>query len=548
MKIHDWVKKSVGYEIYPRSFYDSNQDGMGDIQGIISKLDYLEYLGVNLLWIGPFYPSPLDDNGYDVSEFCDVDPSLGTLEDIKELIQLAHQKSIRIIFDYVMNQTSDEHPWFIESKSSTNNPKREYYLWAKGKGKNPPNNWGSFFGGSAWNYSQETDEYYMKIFSNKMPDLNWSSKNVQNEMAAVAKFWLDLGVDGFRMDAIAHLGRDMSFKDSTLKEENGIAYDWSKFSNREVLYTYLNNLHNQVFSKYSCVTIGEVGGGAKLDSALRYVNQKKPAIDMVFNFDSVWCLNDDGSTNVVELKKTINYWITGSRKAGIYLPQYWTNHDHPRAMSQYGNLEYFKESGKLLALVLLGLYGLPFIYNGEEIGMTNVDYTQLSDFKDVSSQNYFKMNQNKQSEQEMMEHIRKSGRDHGHLPMQWSDEKYAGFSNKSPYLKVNGNYKEINVQQQLNDSDSILNFYKQMIELRLKSQYSKTLIDGDFKLVLARHKQIFGYIREDDTFIITVLANMSNSKANYRLTDKEILLQNYEAHKKGVLQPYEAILMVEVKK
>lgn len=522
-----WINQSVGYEIYPRSFYDSDGDGLGDIRGIIEKLDYLNNLGVNLLWIGPFYPSPLDDNGYDVSDFTDVDTRLGSLEDIKELIDKCHQRDIRIIFDYVMNQTSDEHPWFIESKSSEENDKRDYYIWS-----NKPNNWGSFFGGSAWNYSEESDSYYLKIFSDKMPDLNWSNENTRKAMFDVAKFWLDLGCDGFRMDAIAHLGKDMTLSDSEKELEKGIAYDWSKFSNRDQLYDYLAELKSSVLEKYDCITIGEVGGGAKLSDAFRYTK----SIDMVFNFDACWCLNQDKSVDVVELKRVINYWTKGMIEKGQILPQYWLNHDHPRVMSQYGNEDEPNLSGKMLATILLFLYGVPFIYNGEEIGMTNAKYTDLADFKDVSSQNFIKMNRDEKTDEELLEVLHHSMRDHGHLPMQWSDKEHAGFSTNKPYLKINSDYQTVNVESQLDDPNSLLNYYKQAIKTRLAHE---VFMLGDFELIDPNHDKVFAYKRTYNDVTAYIICNMTNQDVEFESFKGEVLLSNYQDEKE-MLRPYES--------
>ena len=539
MSYPNWLYTSVGYEIYPRSFYDSNQDGVGDIRGIIEKIDYLKHLGINLLWVGPFYPSPLDDNGYDVIDHRDVDDRLGTLDDIKELIDECHKRDIKIIFDYIMTQTSDEHPWFIESRQSVTSKNREYYIWSK-----EPNNWGSLFGGSAWNYDETSNEYYLKIFSDKMPDLNWSNPKVRSEMFALAKYWLDLGADGFRMDAIAHLGKDMTLTHSRKKlDEDGIAPDWSKFSNRDALYDYLEELKTKVFDRYDMVSIGEVGGGAKLRDAYKYTK----TIDMVFNFDACWCLDENKQTDVLELKQVINYWITGMKNKGYLLPQYWLNHDHPRVMSQYGDENNPKVSGKMLATILLFLYGVPFIYNGEEIGMTNAKYTKIEDFKDVSSQNYIRLNKHRKTEKEILNHLLFNSRDHGHLPMQWSATKYAGFSTTTPYLKVNSDYKTVNVEDQLKDEDSLLNFYRQAINLRINSEYTNTFIHGDFKLIEEKSKSIFGYIREDDNYTITILANMKNKKVTYKEQDSEIILSNLKTHTANELQPYESIVMVNKK-
>ena len=553
----NWWKTSVAYQIYVRSFYDSDGDGMGDLRGIIEKLDYLEQLGINAIWVTPFYPSPLDDNGYDISNFKAVDPSLGTLEDAKELIEKAHQRGIRVFLDYVMNQTSDEHPWFIESKSSKDNPKRNYYLWAPGRldssnKKVAPNNWASFFGGSAWNYSAETDEYYMKIFSDKMPDMNWDYEPLRKEMADVAKFWLELGVDGFRMDAIAHLGRDLSFENSQLAGPWELANDWSKFSNREVLYDYLHELHNEVFSQYNVLTIGEVGGGAQLPDALKYVNKERPAIDMVFNFDTVWCNNIEYKiilepikvkVDVEKLRERLNYWLRGSMEAEIAFPMYWTNHDHPRALSQYGSVEYHQVSGRLLAMVLLSLPGMIFIYNGEEIGMTNVDYQRLDDFKDASSRNFIRDNLGKYTEEQIMNHLRYAGRDSGHLPFQWSSEPYGGFSQAEPYLQMNQNYQWINAKDQMDDPKSIWSTYQQMIQLRLHSEHSKTLTHGDFEFYDNQHQEVLIFVRRYKNHEIITLANFCDEYIEYPIMEGEVLMSNYASNDMKGLQPFEARLI-----
>ncbi|MGL5541546.1 MAG: alpha-glucosidase, partial [Erysipelotrichaceae bacterium] len=401
---HVWWKEAVGYQIYPRSFKDSNGDGIGDLPGIISKLDYLKELGVTLLWISPFYQSPMDDNGYDVSDYYQVDPLFGTNQDALELIEQAHARGMKVILDLVMNQTSDEHPWFLESKSSLDNPKRDYYIWRDGKVSEdnnmlPPNNWASFFGGSCWEYDATTNQYYMKIFSKKMPDLNWANPELRQAMYHVADWWLAHGVDGFRMDAIAHLAKDQSYADSEFELNNeGVACDWGRFSNRDDLYEYIHEFHDQVLSRYDCVTVGEVGGGASPQDALRYSGYQEHGFNMVFNFDHCWKNGAFGSedktddelvVDVLDLKQTFKKWYDAS-VGKAWIPQYWLNHDHPRVMSQYGNAtHYHKESGKMLAMALYLMPGTPFVYNGEEIGMTNVDYEQISDFQDVWVRNYY---------------------------------------------------------------------------------------------------------------------------------------------------------------
>jgi len=558
-----WWKSAVGYQIYPKSFYDTNQDGIGDLPGIIAKLDYLKDLGVNLLWIGPFYKSPMDDNGYDVSDFFQVDPSFGTLEDAKVLIKQAHKRHIKIILDLVLNHTSDEHPWFIESRSSLDNPKREYYIWQDGKldqnGKLiPPTNWASFFDGSAWNHDPITNQYYMKIFSDKMPDLNWDNPALRQEMYHMTRWWLDLGIDGFRVDAIAHLARDLSFTDSTLPlNRNNNAPDWSKFSNRPEQFNYLHEFYDQVLSKYECMTIGEVGGGAKIEAGLQYAAYDSHIFNMVFNFDSCWQNNIFGNENlkeedykidVIGLKRNLTYWIDGMKDKG-WLPQYWLNHDHPRVMSQYGNpMHYHRESGTMLATILLTLPGTPFIYNGEEIGMTNVDYQSIDDFNDVWVKTFYNNAKHEMSDEQILAYLTRISRNNARTPMQWDDSNYAGFSSVQPHQKNVGNYKEINVEKQSNQADSILNTYRYLIHLRRKSKYKDILVYGDYLLIEPEHPQLFVYHRKLINKHLMIVTNFSQEPCEYILPVKKfkVLYNNYNnqaSTSKLSLLPYEAMII-----
>ncbi len=561
MKQEKWWKSAVGYQIYPRSYCDSNGDGVGDLKGIISKLDYLEKLGVNLVWISPFYKSPMDDNGYDVSDFYQVDPLFGTIEDAKELIQKAHQKDIKIVLDLVLNHSSDEHPWFVESRSSLDNPKRNYYIWRPGKKDEdgnliPPTNWGSFFEGSAWNYDEISGEYYMKIFSNKMPDFNWDYKPLREELYKMARWWLDLGVDGFRVDAIAHLGRDLSFEDSDMElNQFGVAPDWSKFSNREQLFDYIHEFHDEVLSKYDCMSVGEVGGGASVEAGLKYAGYDAKAFNMVFNFDHNWqnnihqakYLDDDQlRTDVIGLKQTFNRWIVGMDGKG-WLPQYWLNHDHPRVMSQYGNPEHFhKESGSMLGAVLLTLPGTPFIYNGEEIGMTNCDYTSIDDFNDVWVKNQYREMIKHDPEDIVLRDLRRKSRDNARTPMQWSDKKYAGFSTHEPVQKCVSNYPEINVEKQEKESDSILNAYRTLIKLRRFSEYSQTLVFGDFKLVAEEHEDVMVYTRSFENQKLLIIANFRAKTVDFDCDEiiNDVIYSNVKRTDKKVvsLKPFEVLI------
>jgi glycosidase len=558
-----WWKNAVGYQIYPKSFYDTNGDGVGDLKGIIAKLDYIKDLGINLIWIGPFYKSPMDDNGYDVSDFFDVDPLFGTLQDAKDLIAEAHKRGIKIILDLVLNHTSDEHPWFIESRSSLTNPKREYYIWQDGKKDvhghlHAPTNWGSFFEGSAWNLDPITHQYYMKIFSDKMPDLNWASPALREEMFKMARWWLDQGIDGFRVDAIAHLARDLSFTDSTMPlNSHHVAPDWGKFSNRPELFDYLKEFNEKVLRHYDCMTVGEVGGGASVDAGVKYAGYDSHIFNMVFNFDTCWKNNIFGNDNlkdedikidVLDMKKTFDKWIQGMKGKG-WMPHYWLNHDHPRVMSQYGDPKHFhRESGTMLGTILLTLPGTPFIYNGEEIGMTNVDYTSIDDFTDVWVKNYYKQAIKHLTKEQILSHLRRTSRNNARTPMQWNDQAYAGFSTHEPHQKNVGNYPLINVEKQQAEKDSILNTYKFLIRLRKESRYAETLIYGDFKLIHPKDPDVFAYTRTLYNQQIMVICNFSKEAQDFTLPQryKHVIFNNYQnahIHKVLHLKPYEAMIV-----
>jgi len=558
-----WWKNAVGYQIYPRSFHDSNGDGIGDLRGIIEKLDYIHRLGVDCLWICPFYRSPMDDNGYDVSDFYDIDPTFGTLADAKELIEKAHALKIRVILDLVLNHTSDQHPWFIESRKSIDNPKRDYYIWQKPRfdqqgNRIPPTNWASFFEGSCWKYDDMTDEYYMKIFSDKMPDLNWENQNLRNEMTAMTQWWLDFGVDGFRVDAIAHLAKDMTFTDS-LQEANsfGVVPDWSKFSNRKELFGYLHELHDNVLNKYDCLTVGEVGGGANVAEAVNYAGYHARAFNMVFNFDHIWHNGAQGdpmkkeselATNVFTLKHTFDRWIQGMDKKG-WIPHYWLNHDHPRVISQYGDPQRFhRESGSMLGTILLTLPGTPFIYNGEEIGMTNVDYDDIGLFNDVWAKNIYAELISRLPKSQVLAYLRRTSRDNARTPMQWDQSPNAGFTTGNPVQRVVGNYTRINVKNQETDPKSILNAYRHLIRLRKHGHLHNVLVHGNFELMDAENKDIFAYRRSDANTTIWVIANFRGVTIDFILPDqpKCVHYDNYgstEVKQAIKLKPFQALIL-----
>ena len=508
----------------------------------------------------PFFKSPMDDNGYDVSDYLQIDPRFGDNEDFDLLIKEAHARGLRIVIDFVLNHTSDEHPWFIEAKNNPNSPKRDYYLmrsplWRNGK-KEPPTNWKGFFSTSTWSYDEASALYYMHIFSKKMPDVNWANPNLRQEYYRIARYYLDKGVDGFRLDALAHLARDMEFKDSLLKpDENGLVFDMSKYSNRPELFEYMCEFNQEVFSHYDCVTIGEVGGGISPKQSLQLSGYKNGSISIVFNFDTAWengafdslAKKDEKlSTNVINLKLNFARWHKiCSGKA--WLPLYWTNHDHPRVLSQYGSVYYREQSAKMLITTILFMYGTPFIYYGDEIGMSNVDYSDINDFNDVSAHNFLKENKHKHDYETLLRFLRRTSRVNARTPMQWSDEIYAGFSEVEPCQKVNGNYREVNVNKQLSNPDSILNFFKQAIRLRKQEDILESVLFGTFSFIDLHGDDVVAYIHEGKKKLL-VISNFRSKTIKFPINFRinETLLHNYKDEiinsRTVTLRPFECYL------
>ncbi|MDO4926816.1 MAG: alpha-glucosidase [Turicibacter sp.] len=558
-----WWKEGVGYQIYPKSFCDSNGDGIGDLKGIISKLDYLAYLGINIIWLCPVYQSPMDDNGYDVSDYYQIAQEFGTIEEFKELLEEAKKRDIKIVMDLVLNHTSDEHPWFVEARKSVDSPYRDYYIWQKGKvdewgNEIEPTNWASFFTPSCWEKDEVTNEYYMHIFSRKMPDLNWSNDKMRESLYEMVTWWLDLGIDGFRVDAVAHLDRDFTFSDSTIYSHGKYKEDWSKFSNLPRVHTYLKELNEKVLSKYDIFTVGEVGGGAGVEDALKYAATQSQELDMVFTFDHCWLnkgfdsLDEKWSnrTNLIELKQVFKKWQSGLYEKA-WNPLYWLNHDHPRVMSQYGEpVHYHKESGKMLATTLLMMWGTPFIYNGEEIGMINANYDQLEDYRDVSTlEKIQRLKEENYPDELIKRYINVTSRDNARTPMQWNDEENAGFTTGTPWIKVNQNYQYINVKNQVEDPDSILQHYRQLIELRRFSSYKDVIVYGDYTLLNEHHPNVYAYLRTYENKKLLVVSNFFEQPAIICLTKwtaKKILLSNYKDSSTQLgclsLRPYESIV------
>lgn len=519
-----WWKEAVAYQVYPRSFYDSNNDGVGDLRGIIEKLDYIKELGIDIIWVSPFYKSPNDDNGYDISDYQDIMKEFGNMKDFDELLEAVHKKGMKLIIDLVINHTSDEHPWFIESKSSKDNPKRDWYIWRDGKEDKEPNNWESIFGGSAWVKDEKTNQYYLHLFTKKQPDLNWKNKDMRSAIYEMMNWWLDKGIDGFRVDAISHINKEEGLLD--MPNPNNLKYvsSFDKHMNVEGIHEYLKDIKDNTYGKYDVMTVGEANGVTPEDAHL-WVSEEEGKFNMVFQFEhlDLWNNNMDKSLDLVKFKKVLSKWQNNLHNIG-WNALFIENHDIPRIVSMLGNDEkYWYESSTCLGLMYFMQEGTPFIYQGQEIGMTNVEFENIEDYNDVKTKNnYYLGLESGESHENLMKRAWRLSRDNSRTPMQWDDSNFGGFSKSKPWININPNYKTINVKNQINDEYSILNFYKTMIKIRKSNE---ALIYGEYKLILEDDKNIYAYKRVlgSDEFII--ITNMSNEKVMYNYKDIKL---NYE--------------------
>ncbi|MGF9966365.1 glycoside hydrolase family 13 protein [Bacillus rhizoplanae] len=543
-----WWKEAVAYQIYPRSFMDSNGDGIGDLQGIISKLDYLKELGIDVIWICPMYKSPNDDNGYDISDYQAIMAEFGTMADFDQLLVEVHKRGMKLIIDLVINHTSDEHPWFIESRSSKDNPKRDWYIWRDGKNGKEPNNWESIFNGSAWEYDEVTDQYYLHLFSRKQPDLNWENEEVRAALYNTVNWWLDKGIDGFRVDAISHIKKEEGFKD--MPNPKGLKYvpSFDKHMNVDGIQPLLEELKTKTFSNYDIMTVGEANG-VKIEDAELWVGEEQGKFNMVFQFEhlSLWDAEKKKELDIVGLKKVLTKWQKGLENKG-WNALYIENHDKPRIVSTWGDdKQYWHESATALGAMYFFMQGTPFIYQGQEIGMTNVQFPHIEDYDDVAIKNLYRQKiEEGIPHQEIMEIIWASCRDNSRTPMQWSNEENAGFTTGMPWFGMNPNYKEINVEVQQADSTSILNFYKKMIALKKEHE---VFTYGTYDLLLEDDPQIYAYTRTLNNKKVIVISNLSKSEAVYvedtlPLERKRLLLDNYEVEAHDAvttitLKPYE---------
>ena len=510
--IRKWWKEQVVYQIYPRSFYDSNNDGIGDIKGIILKLDYLKLLGIDIIWISPHFDSPNDDNGYDIRNYKKVMEEFGSMQDFDQLLKEVHIRKMKLIIDLVVNHTSDEHDWFIESKSSQNNKFRDYYIWKEGDKKNPPNNWTSFFGGSAWKKDSISNDYYLHYFSKKQPDLNWENNKVRKEVHELMKFWLEKGIDGFRMDVIPFISKDQDFNNLSKKE---LLNPEKVYSSGPRLHEFLKEMNSKVLSKYDILSIGEAFGISE-DTMIQLSDEREEELDLVFLFDIIrigrenWIQN---KWNLAQLKKLFN---TQSSVDEFHWPTvFLNNHDNPRSVSKYGNdKDYRIKSAKLLAMLTLTQRGTPILYQGEEIGMTNYNFSELNQFDDLEVLgNLSKAISSGISKKEYILHLNKTSRDHSRTTMQWSSGTKGGFSNgNNNWFLSNPNHDRINVENELNNEDSIFHFYRKLLQIR---KQSKDLIYGDYLDLDPNHQNIFMYQRVGLKTTYLMILNMSDSSINY---------------------------------
>jgi len=541
---NNWWKEGVVYQIYPRSFKDTTGNGLGDLQGVIEKLDYIKSLGVNMIWICPIYESPNRDNGYDISDYKKISDAFGGNETFERLVSEMHKRDLKIIMDLVVNHTSDEHPWFKQAKTSKKNEYYDYYIWRKGKNSGPPNNWQSVFSGDAWSYNLSTNEYYLHLFTKNQPDLNWENPKVRSQVYGIIDFWLSKGVDGLRMDVISLISKRNSFSD--VPEKMSFAQVMEKvYANGPKIHKYLKEMNSKVLKKYDIVTVGE-GPGINLTSGPKYVAENEKELNMIFHFDHLTIdfgpngKYDPVTYDFIKFKEIFSQWDKALENNGwnsIFLG----NHDFSRIVSRFGNDKiYREESAKLLITLLMTLRGTPYIYQGDEIGMTNISHPSIDDYNDVESLNAWEAaKKNGANMKEFLKAIHWQSRDNARTPMQWTDKKNAGFTTGNPWIKLNKNYKEINVENSEKDKNSILNYYRQMISFRKKYP---CLVYGSFKDLLPEHDKLFFYERIFNQEQFLIIHNFSNSYTRWKNENSQYvkIKSNYKSSSQEELSPWES--------
>ncbi len=547
-----WWHNAVVYQIYPRSFNDSNGDGIGDIPGIIEKLDHIKQLGANIIWLSPVYKSPMDDNGYDISDYYAIAPEFGTMQDMEQLITEAAKRNIKIMMDLVVNHTSDEHPWFIESKSSRDNPKRDWYIWKDPKEDgSEPNNWESFFTPKAWKLDENTGQYYLHLFSNKQPDLNWANPEVREAIYDMMHFWLKKGLGGFRMDVINMIGKPSDFPDATIFD-SGVA-GWEHWANNLLCHQYLREMHEKVLSHYDVLTVGETPFTTTLDGRY-YSSPARNEVSMIFHFEHMSIDREEHNAvrkpfDLLEFKAIMSKWQDDLYQKG-WNSLYWNNHDQPRAVSRYGDDgEYRIISAKMLGTVLHMMSGTPYIYQGEEIGMTNKYFSDISQFNDLMAKfHYQKMMERGVTPQKALEFLNYFSRDHARIPVQWNDSEHAGFTNGTPWLEVNENYPQINAEQAVADPDSVFHHYRQLIALRQGEEYGDVILYGKHQLLDPEDSDVYAYTRTYNGKKLLIVANFSKESLlrDYDFILKQVVLNNYDDAITSLsplsLRPYQAVI------
>ena len=551
-----WWKESVVYQIYPRSFCDSNGDGIGDLNGITSKMDYLQELGIDVIWLSPVYQSPNADNGYDISDYQAIMEEFGTMEDYDRMLKSAHDHGIKIVMDLVVNHTSDEHEWFIESRKSKDNSKRDYYIWREAKDGHEPNNWGSCFSGSAWKYDETTDMYYLHMFAEKQPDLNWENPVVRDEVFKMMTWWCEKGIDGFRMDVISMISKAEGLPDGK-KGEGELYGDYTPYvCNGPHVHEYLQEMNQKVLSRYDLLTVGECAG-VTVEEAKKYANSQGTELNMVFQFEHMnldageTCKWTDRKVPLPALKEIMNKWQTGLEGCA-WNSLYWCNHDQPRMLSRMGNDsdEYRELSAKMLATTLHMMQGTPYVYQGEELGMTNVPFRNMDDIRDIESINAFREMTEAGifDEETMFRYICYKGRDNARTPVQWDDSENAGFTTGTPWIMVNPNYTKVNAKEQMSRPDSVFNYYKKLIALR---HTEEVIVYGTFELLMPEDEKVFAYTRTLDDTRLFVACNYSQDTvsvevpADFAGQKAELLISNYAEQGEtpaAVLRPYEAVV------
>lgn len=532
----EWWKKSVVYQVYPKSFRDSDGDGFGDLNGLTEKLPYLKKLGIDVIWLNPIYQSPQVDNGYDISDYRKIEPTLGTMEDFDRLLLEAHKAGIKIILDLVVNHTSDKHFWFEEAKKSKENPYHDYYIWKD----EVPNNWGSSFEGSTWEYVETVDQYYLHLFAKGQPDLNWENPNVRREVYDILKFWLDKGIDGFRMDVITLISKDPAYPDGPVIQNKAYGSYYAGCASGPKVHEYLQEMNREVLSKYDIMTVGEAPH-TSAEEAVPYTAAAREELNMVFHFDHMHLDYDENGkyaktrVNLVDLKQVMTKWQEKMQECGGWNSLYWSNHDQARAVTRFGNEtpKYRVLSAKMLGTVLHMMQGTPYIFEGEELGMTNAFFDKIEDYRDIEALDIFKDFTERKgfSEADTLELLRLKSRDNARTPMQWDDSEKAGFTEGTSWISVNPNHREINAKACLEDENSVFYYYQKLIKLRHEMPI---ITDGVYELLDADNEQVYTYLRRGKNETLVVLANFTEETIMYRLGDEwkekegRLLLSNYE--------------------